>query len=88
MPDWINPVIDEKSVANVLPLAILPVVAMLRIERSQIHVFQPKMPNREGISMPENREIQLCSFVRASDPIKDQGAQIGTVSCSTSDVKW
>ncbi len=23
MPDWINPVIDEKSVANVLPLAKL-----------------------------------------------------------------
>jgi hypothetical protein len=36
----------------------------------------------------KNRDIQLCSFVSASDPIENQGAQIGTVSCSTSDVKW
>jgi hypothetical protein len=56
----------------------------LRNERSPFDVFQPEeTQNTKGLSTPENREIQLCSFVSASDPFKDQSAQIGTVSCST-----
>jgi hypothetical protein len=63
MPDWINPVIDEKSVANVLPLAMSPAIllrmAVLRNQRSQCHVFEAENSrNTKGLSTPENRDIQ------------------------------
>jgi hypothetical protein len=35
MPDWINPVIDAKSVANVVPLAMLPAIITLNDEAAK-----------------------------------------------------